>query len=190
MKGFESRARRSLCGELVESSEERSCSGPMWAMEMGGGSRRSALEGACRAIAYGKETCVTEAPRGQWFIPGDRISFVFSFRHEMNVEEVRAVFARRENPDARIELKGIPVLEEQYGVYKFSSVELANEVAPDAVPGEYRCEGLLVRSAGGRDVPFEEAPDLRFLVIEEPTGAPTVRGIPIIRGVNRWKKAP
>jgi hypothetical protein len=39
-------------------------------------------------------------------------------------------------------------------------------------------------------VPFEAAPDLRFLVIEEPASAPTVRGIPIIRGVNRWKKAP
>jgi hypothetical protein len=108
----------------------------------------------------------------------------------MNVEGVRAVFVHRENPDARIELKGVPTLEEQHGIYKFSSVELSNEVAPNAVVGEYRCEGLLISSVGGRDMPFEEAPDLRFLVIEEPTGAPTVRGMPIIRGVNRWKKAP
>lgn len=133
---------------------------------------------------------MTVAPTGQWFIPGDRVSFVFSFRHEMNVAEVRAVFVHRENPEAQIQLRGIPALEEQYGVYRFSSVELATEVAPDAVPGEYRCQGLLVRSVAGREVPFEKAPDLRFLVIEEPVGAPTVRGIPIIRGVNRWKKAP
>lgn len=133
---------------------------------------------------------MTVAPVGQWFIPGDRISFLFSFRHEMNAEEVRAVFVHRENPDARIELRGIPLLEEQHGIYKFSSVELAGEVGPNAVPGEYRCEGLLLRSAAGRDVPFEEVPDLRFVLIEEPTSAPTVRGIPIIRGVNRWKKAP
>ncbi len=133
---------------------------------------------------------MTVVSRGQWFIPGDRISFVFSFRHEMNAQEIRAVFVHRQNPDARIELTGVPALEEQHGVYRFSSVELASEVAPGAVPGEYRCEGLLLRSAGGRDVPFEEAPDLRFMVIEEPVSAPTVRGIPIIRGVNRWKKVP
>jgi hypothetical protein len=133
---------------------------------------------------------LTEVPRGQWFIPGDRISFVLSFRHEMNAEEVRAVFAHVETLSMRIELTGAPTLEEQHGIYKFSSAELAGEVAPDTVPGEYRSEGLLIRSVGGRDVPFDKVPDLRFLVIEEPVGTPTIRGMPIIRGINRWKKAP
>lgn len=131
-----------------------------------------------------------EVPRGQWFIPGDRLSFVLSFKHEMNVEEAHAVFAHARTPSRQIELTGIPVLEEQHGVYKFSSVELAGEVTPDAAPGEYRCEGLLVRSVGGRDVPFDGVPDLQFVVIEEPTSMPTIRGIPIMRGINRWKKAP
>ncbi len=133
---------------------------------------------------------MTEAAKGQWFIPGDRISFVFAFRHEMNVEEVLAVFVHRGDPREQIELRGVPALEEQHGTHKFSSVELSAEVDPGVVPGEYRCEGLLVKSVGGRDVPFEEAPDLRFVVAEEPTSMPIVRGIPIIRGVTRWKKAP
>jgi hypothetical protein len=130
------------------------------------------------------------AARGQWFIPGDRISFVISFRHEMNVEEVSAAFVHQENPNGQIVLKGAPTLEEQHGIYKYSLAELANEIPADVVPGEYRCEGLLIESSAGRQIPFEEAPDLRFLVIEEPTSAPNIRGMPIIRGVGRWQSEP
>jgi hypothetical protein len=131
---------------------------------------------------------LAEAPRGQWFIPGDRISFMLTFIHEMNVVEVRAVFANAQG--ARIVLSGSPALDEQHGIHKFSSVELAGEAGSDASPGEYRCEGLLLKSFGGRNVSFEEVPDMRFVLVDEPVSPPAIRGIPVIRAINRWKKAP
>ena len=127
-----------------------------------------------------------KTPLGQGFVPGDvaRIEVGF-FRHEMNLEEVLALFEHEEeaakgDESHVIALRGQPVETEpsSEGV-KYSRVSLRAIVPADAPSGVYRFRRLEAKTYGGRQVPFDESTQdrwgrWRFLVREEPDAPPTI----------------
>jgi hypothetical protein len=122
-----------------------------------------------------------ETPLGHGFVPGDiaRIE-VGLFSHEMNLEEVLALFEHEDDESHVIELRGQPKeLEPPSGGTKHSGVSLCAIVTADAPPGVYRFRRLEAKTYGGRRVPFDESTQnrwrrWRFLVREEPDTPPTI----------------
>ena len=115
-------------------------------------------------------------------MPGDLVRIeVGSFRHEMNLKEVSAIFEREgdEGGDV-IALRGQPKeITPSSEVAKYSEVSLRATVPADAVSGVYRFKRLEADTYGGRQVPFDTSTQdrwrrWRFLVREEPYTPPTI----------------
>jgi hypothetical protein len=120
-------------------------------------------------------------PLGQGFVPGDlaRIEIGY-FRHEMNLEEVVAVFEHEDDAEHAIALRGEPQeTEPPSGGTRFSGVSLRATVPAEAAPGIYCFRRLEAETYGGQRVPFDSETQerwgrWRFLVREEPDTPPTI----------------
>jgi hypothetical protein len=124
---------------------------------------------------------VTEPGSQGGFIPGDVIELSFEFQHQMNLDQVAAVFINEQvQRSAPIILSGTP--DTVYGQRAaegndfHSTVTLHAEIEADAPPGFYGCEEVFVLTKGGQHLGFEYTPQIGFWVLSEPDASPKFSG--------------
>jgi hypothetical protein len=112
--------------------------------------------------------------------PDKQISIV----HEMNVDKATATFLHDQG-EHEIELIGMP---EREGTgqtistasgprhLRYSRVQLSGFVLGEDPAGEYQCIEITAHTSGGAEIPFEDVPNLSFLVVLEPSRPPHIAG--------------
>jgi len=130
------------------------------------------------------------------YVPGDRIEVELTVEHDFKLKGVAARFEHEEatpdSPDSyRIDLKtptsggrrrAHPPIIQQTERHSTppgatSRVTLETKVDREQTPGEYRCTRVQTRGPGGSPISFEQVPDIRFRVVEEPVERPRVVGV-------------
>lgn len=103
-------------------------------------------------------------------LPGDTVYISpFFFTHEMNVEEIAAVFVHQDPPEDLPEGQSVPEITlygkqrkehpdqfEEGGIIKNSSTHLVATIPGDAAPGLYRCQAITAFTVGGQEVVFDD----------------------------------
>lgn len=144
---------------------------------------------ARRPLGRKKEDALSEQQISHGQLPGyiagdDIVVGPFSFRHEMNVVAVCATF-KHEDGEHEIQLCGDreeASPDQTVQTYsgprhvKFGKARLEGFVDGDDLSGVYRCVGLTAYSYSDKEISFADTPDLRFVVVREPSKPPVIAG--------------
>lgn len=114
----------------------------------------------------------------QQFHAGETAEATVEFIHGDKVRQITATFAHSEDPSTKLLLSGEPKEQVASGGagYTYWRVTLSGEITTAERLGEYRLESLEAEYAGGRKVPFGNAPEVGIRIAEEEIPAPEVSG--------------
>lgn len=114
------------------------------------------------------------------FVAGDTIRVcveVESWPAQKGICRIYATFVHEADPTKEIEISDDPESRSHAQVQTGDDVELRGLViAGDHPVGGYRLKEMAAEYPGGRTVPFAEAPDVAFRVIEDEIRSPEVVG--------------